>query len=440
MRILVLTDRFLPEISPPCFRVMDHAQEWLKAGHEVTVVTCAPNEPHGRLFQGYRNRLWQEEWIEGVRVIRLWSYMAETPGTLKRSLDYASFALSAMAYFWKYPPFDVILASSPPLFVPLSGYVVSRLRRRPWIFELRDLWPATMEAVGVGRGWMLRLLTKLEMFLYRRADRIVSVTEAFRTELAQRGIPAGKNDVVTNGVDTKAFNEDRVLFDARERLGVPRSAFLAGYIGTVGMCHGLETLLDAAELCRDEPDVTFLILGEGAARTRLEEHASRRGLTRVLFRNFVPHEHIPSYLAALDVSIIHLKPHPVFKTVIPSKIFESMAMGTPMVHAVEGQSAQIVAESGAGVCIPSGNPSAMADAIRQLRREPERVREMAARGKQAVAQHFSRRVKAQQMVRSFEATLSGKVCADSPPCCASGAGSARPAGQSADGLAARPCD
>jgi len=405
VHILIFTDRYVPEIAAPSFRIRDHARHWIEQGHEVTVVTCAPNFPHGKVFPGYKNRFYQEERIDGVRVIRVKSYMAANVGTLKRMLDYLSFVLWAIFFFWRYPKFDVIVATSPPLLVPIAGYAVSRLRRRPWIFEIRDLWPASIEAVGASNGRMLNWLKRLEMFLYRKADRIVSLTGAFKQDLTQRGIPAEKNDVVTNGVDTEFFSPRNVTLDARKLLGVAPEQFLAGYIGTTGMGHDLTTVLGAAELCRDREDVVFLIMGEGAERVPLEEEARRRGLSNVIFHDFVPQDEVPSYLSAMDVSIVHLKAHPVFKTVIPSKIFENMAMGVPMVYAVEGISARIVEEAGAGACIPSGDPQAMARAVLELREDRARLRQMAKRGPQVVAREYSRRIKAEEMLRSLNRTL-----------------------------------
>jgi len=405
VHILIFTDRYVPEIAAPSFRIRDHARHWIEQGHEVTVVTCAPNFPHGKVFEGYKNRFYQEEWIDGVRVIRVKSYMAANVGTLKRMLDYLSFVLSAIFFFWRYPKFDVIVATSPPLLVPVAGYAVSRLRRRPWVFEIRDLWPASIEAVGASNGRMLKWLKRLEMYLYRKADRIISLTGAFREDLIRRGIPAEKNDIVTNGVDADFFNPRNVKLDARKRLGVGPDRFLAGYIGTTGMGHDLSVVLGAAELCRDREDIVFLIMGEGAERVPLEEEARRRGLSNVIFHDFVPQDEVPSYLSAMDVSIVHVKAHPVFKTVIPSKIFENMAMGVPMVYAVEGVSARIVKEAGVGVCIPSGEPQAMARAVLELQQDRAKLRQMAARGPQAVAREYSRRIKAEEMLRSLGRTL-----------------------------------
>jgi putative colanic acid biosynthesis glycosyltransferase WcaI len=405
VKILVLTDRFHPEITAPSVRILDHARLWVERGHEVTVVTCAPNFPRGELFPGYRNRIYQEEWIEGIRVVRIVTYMTANEGFVLRSIDYASYMLAATALSPRFPDFDVILASSPPIFTAVAGYLVSRIRRRPWVFEIRDLWPASIEAVGAGGGRLVRALERLELFLYRRADRIVSLTRSFKEDLTRRGIPPEKNDVVMNGVDTSRFGPEQVRFDARAELGLPPDAFVAGYLGTIGMAHGLATLLDAAERCAGRDDMHFLIMGEGAERAALEAAARGRGLKRVQFRDFAPHQDVPSWLAALDASIVHLRPNPLFRTVIPSKIFEAMAMGVPILMAVEGESAAIVAEAEAGLCIPSGDPEAMCRALDRLASDPGLRRRLGRNGRAAAEQKFSRRANAEAALLSLRAAM-----------------------------------
>ena len=366
MRILIVTDRYHPEVAAPSVRLGDHASRWVAAGHEVTVVTCAPNFPRGELFPGYRNRLYQEEWLDGVRVVRVWSYMTANEGFVKRTLDYVSFMLSAAFFCWRYPAFDVLLASSPPLFTAVAGWLIALFRRRPWAFEIRDLWPASIKAVGAGDGPVIAFFERLELFLYRRADLLVALTESFREDLESRGVPSEKIEVVRNGVDFERFSHHPGAADARREIGVDEDVFLAGYVGTTGMAHGLETLLDAAALSASRKDVRFLIMGEGAERAKLEEQVRSRGLDNVIFRNFVSHAEMPNYLAALDASIVHLRPDPLFKTVIPSKIFEAMAAELPIVMAVEGESAEIVEAAQAGLCVPSGDPAALAEATLKI--------------------------------------------------------------------------
>jgi glycosyltransferase involved in cell wall biosynthesis len=403
VRILVLTDRYWPEIAAPSFRLHEHARIWVEEGHDVTVVTCVPNFPKGKVFDGYVHRLWQEETKDGVRIVRLWTYMTANEGIVKRTIDYASYTVAAIVAAPFFSSFDVVLASSPPFFVAIAGWGVSVLRRRPWVFEIRDLWPASIRAVGAKTGPVLGIVERLELFLYRRADRIISLTYSFRDDLARRGIPLDKNDVVTNGVDAACFAPHNATYDARAELGVARDGILAGYIGTVGMAHGLETIVEAASAIRERKDITILILGEGAERSRLEAEARNRGLTNLIFRDFVPHELMPSYLAALDLSIVHLRPDPLFKTVIPSKIFESMAMGIPIVMAVEGESAEIVRSAGAGICVSSGDPAALAAAVTTLADQKDERRRLGENGREAVRKTYGRRPLALAALHALEA-------------------------------------
>ncbi len=405
MRILVLADNYKPEIVATSFRTHEHAKVWLAEGHEVTVVTCVPNWPKGRVFDGYRNRLYQEEWIDGVRVIRLWSYITANQGFFKRTLDYVSYMLSATAFCWRYPKFDVVLATSPQFFTAVAGWLVSRLRRRPWVFELRDLWPESIKAVGASKSRLIDALERLELFLYRKADRVVALTNAFKENLKQRGISREKIDVVTNGVDLEHFQPTKVSHLGRQRLGISQDAFVVGYIGTTGMAHGLDTLLDAAEILRSRRDVCFLIMGDGAQRKALEKRARDRKLSNVIFADPVPHKEIPIYYAALDVSLVHLKPDPLFKLVIPSKIFECMAMAKPILMAVEGEAAEIVAEAQCGLCIRAGDSHAMADAVDQLANDSVALARMGHRGRQAVIARYSRRIKAKAVLRSLESVV-----------------------------------
>lgn len=412
MKILILSDRFHPEIAAPSVRITDHARFWIEQGHEVTVVTSAPNFPRGVVFEGYRNRFYQEEWVEGIRTIRLWSFMAANEGFARRILDYLSLVAMSVLCCFRYPAFDVLIATSPPLFTAAGGWLVALLRRRPWIFEIRDLWPASIRAVAASDSKLLDAFEMLELFLYRRATRIVSLTRSFVEDLASRGIDTSKVDVVINGVDTAKFSPERVRIDARAEMGIPEETFLAGYIGTTGMAHGLETVLDAAEICQGQPSdrpMHFLVLGEGAERARLEASARERGLENLSFHDFVPHDRMPDYLAALDASIVHLRPDPLFETVIPSKIFEAMAMGVPIVMAVAGESAGLVREADAGECIPSGEPEAMAKLVQQLAADPARCREMAANGRRAASERFSRRAQAQRMLQSLERAIVGEA-------------------------------
>ncbi len=390
MHILVLTDRFTPEVTAVSVRTHAHAKVWLEHGHEVTVVTSVPNFPKGRVFEGYTNKLYQEEFVDGIRVVRLGTYMAANEGMFKRTLDYLSFTLSAILQCGRFPVYDVLIATSPPIFVPMAGSVIGFLKRRPWVFEVRDLWPASIAAVGVTKSPLLRLVEKYELHLYRRAARVIVLTHSFKADLTRRGIDANKISVVTNGIEVAAFRRPGNRSAVRQQLGVSDRDFLLGYIGTTGMAHGLETVLEAAGLCREDSDIKFLIMGEGATRSILESIAKEMALENVIFRDFVPHYEVASYLSALDMCIVHLKPDPVFKTVIPSKIFEAMALGVPIIHAVEGESAQIVANAGAGVCVPSGDAQAIADQARKFYDDRAALIAMGDAGRKTAIEKYDR--------------------------------------------------
>ena len=374
MHILFLTDNFPPEVNAPASRTYEHAREWVRAGHKVTVITCAPNFPRGRVYEGYRNKLWQTEDMDGIRVVRVWTYITANEGFFRRTLDYVSFMASASLAALAVRGVDIIIGTSPQFFTALGAFVVGLVKRRPWVFELRDIWPESIKTVGVLRdGPVISALEALEEFLYRRASRIVAVTHSFKTELVRRGIPSHKIDVVTNGADLSRF-APRPKPDALvDELGL-RGCFVAGYVGTHGLAHGLETLLDAAERLSASPEgasVRIVMLGDGARKRYLVEQARERSLENVIFVDSVPKEAAVGYLALLDVSVIHLKKDPLFTAVIPSKLFECMAMGVPVLHGVEGESADIVRTEQMGEIFEPENAQELCDALIRLAKDPE---------------------------------------------------------------------
>jgi glycosyltransferase involved in cell wall biosynthesis len=372
MHILFLTDNFPPEVNAPASRTFEHCREWVKAGQRVTVITCAPNFPKGRVFDGYRNRLWQSEEMAGIRVIRVWSYITANEGFVKRILDYQSFMVTATLAALFVRGVDVVAGTSPQFFTVCAAYVVSRLKRIPFVFELRDLWPESIKAVGAMQdSAAMRLLEKLEMFLYRKAARIVSVTHSFKKTLVARGVDGDKITVVTNGVDMSRFKPMPKDVELVNKLGL-EGKFVAGYVGTHGLAHHLETLLDAAEMVRGLPDGAtfhFILLGDGARKQALKEEAARRGLDNITFVDSVPKDQVASYWSLLDVSIVHLKKTELFTTVIPSKLFECMGMGLPVLHGVAGESAEIVRGEGVGIVFEPENAAEMVEHLRFLQRD-----------------------------------------------------------------------
>jgi glycosyltransferase involved in cell wall biosynthesis len=398
LRILFFTDNFVPETNAPATRTFEHARVWVSKGHDVTVVTGVPNFPTGRVHAGYRNVPYAVEEIEGIRVVRVWTYVAANVGTLRRSLDYTSYLLSSTpaGLIQKRP--DVVVGTSPQLLTPLAAWTVARLRHAPFVFELRDLWPESIAAVGaVMDKPSMRMMTALANFLYRRADAIVSVTESFVDILETHGIPREKITVVRNGACLSEFSVAPPVPGIREEIGVPADTFLVTYVGTIGMAHGLESVLDAAGLTAKDP-VHFLFVGEGAEKERLASEARRRRLENVTFLGSRPREMIPGILASTDAVVVHLKDVPLFGTVIPSKIFEAMAAAVPIVLAVRGESARIVSEAGAGIPIQPASPAELVAAVRRLSSDPDLARRMGASGRKAVEERFSRDVLAIRML------------------------------------------
>ena len=402
MHVLFLTDNFPPEVNAPASRTFEHCREWVKNQEcDVTVITCAPNFPTGVVFEGYRNKLFQVEIVEGIRVVRVWSFITSNEGTVKRILDYVSFMVMAIIASFFIRKIDVIVATSPQFFTACAGYVVSILKRAPWVFELRDIWPESIKAVGaMEENFFIRLLERLELLLYRKACRIISVTNAFKDSLGARGIDTQKIDVITNGVDTSRFSplpKDKELLD---KLGLDGN-FIAGYIGTHGLAHGLDTILDAAhaeQVSRPDSNLHFLMLGDGAEKARLKARASELDLSNVTFLDSVSKAEVVRYWSLLDVSIVHLKKTPLFEAVIPSKIFECMGMGIPIAHGVSGESAAIVEASGAGMTFQPESSERLLDVLHQLASEPELYDTISKRGQEST-QTFDRSILAGRMLR-----------------------------------------
>ena len=408
MHILFLTDNFPPEVNAPASRTFEHCRAWVLAGHSVTVITCVPNFPTGKVFKGYKNRLWRRETVDGLTVIRVWSYISANEGFLRRTLDYVSYMVSAILASPFIRDVDVVVATSPHFFTACAGYVAAVMHQRPFVFELRDLWPESIRAVGAMRdGWVLRLLERLELFLYRRAAAVVSVTHSFKSNLVARGIDGDKIFVVTNGADLTRFGPRSRDVKVARQLGLEQGAFVAGYVGTHGMAHGLETLLEAARLLQDQAAgarVRILFLGDGAAKSSLKVHADALGLKNVLFVDTVPRDEVARYWSLLDVSIIHLKRDELFTTVIPSKLFECMAMGIPVLHGVAGESALIVEREQVGIVFEPENAEQLAMSILDLERADNVRAAYAARGVQA-ARSYNRDDLAASMLRALQSVV-----------------------------------
>ncbi|MDA0307004.1 MAG: glycosyltransferase family 4 protein [Proteobacteria bacterium] len=408
MNILFLSENFPPETNAAATRVYERACYWVKAGHRVTVITQAPNFPQGKLFPGYKNRWRQIEDMDAIRVVRVKTFIAPNRGVILRSLDFLSFFLTAVWAGLKEPKPDVIAATSPQFFAAVAGWVLGKRKNTPFVFELGDLWPASIAAVGAMRdSFTLRLVEKLELHLYRKSAAVVALTAAFKENLTRRGIPAGKIAVVINGVDTWRYGPAKRDVALANEWGL-QDKFVIGYVGTHGMAHGLGNVLAAAEKIKDRDDIRFLLAGAGAERDALIRDANRRRLENVIFMPAQPKDAMPRVWGLCDVALVHLKNDPVFAGVIPSKIFEAMASGVAVLLAApDGEASKIIKAAGAGLCVPPEDPGALADAVVRLC-DDNKERQLFAGKALAAAPSHSREAQADHMLRVLELTARGR--------------------------------
>lgn len=411
MKILYLSQYFPPEMGAPAARASELTRHWAAGGHDVTVLTGFPNHPTGRVPSEYCDEFRQlvtREQIDGVDVVRTWLWPLPNRRAYERILNYSSFCLSSAltGLFLSRP--DVVIASSPQLLVGLAGWWLAAWKHVPLVFEVRDLWPESLSAVGMGSQTSLthRILAKIAEFLYRKATRIVVVTPAFKDHLIKYWqIPASKISVVENGVETSLFSPQNTNPELRKEWGA-EGKFVVSYIGTIGMAHGLESLLEAAaRMQQSAPEILFLLLGEGAERERIQSLANSRSLTNLRFVGQQPREKIPAYIAASDACLVLLKKADLFKTVIPTKMLEFMSCARPVILGVQGQAQQIIEESQSGICIAPENAGDLVQAITRLAADPTLRDSLGRNGRRYIQQRFSRRSTAEAYLDVLENLL-----------------------------------
>jgi len=372
----------------------------------VTVVTCAPNCPDGVVYPGYKNRLRRQvEFVDGVRVVRVWTHLAANHGTVRRIVNFLSFMLSAVLASIRLPRPDVVVATSPQFFCGWAGVLVARLKRIPLVLEIRDIWPESIWAVGAMRNrWLLRILEMLERWMYRSADHIVAVGEGYRANILEKVSIPDRISVIPNGVDVKHFVPRQPDAEFLRAWGL-ENKFVCSYVGTIGMAHGLEVVLEAAKILRQKGrhDIAFCLVGEGSHRKRLEEDASQAGLNgMVAFIGRQPKERIPTILASSRACLVHLKGCQLFGTVIPSKIFETLAMARPVILGVRGEARDIVMEAGAGVEMEPDSAESLIQAVETLADNPHFTSRQGQAARDYVVEHFNRDELAARFLRLLQ--------------------------------------
>ena len=379
---------FPPEGNAPATRTYQHCKKWVSEGHQVTVITCAPNVPNGKVYDGYKNLITQKENIDGIKVLRVWTFLAANKGKYLRIINYISFAIASTirGIFIKNP--DVIVATSPQFFCGWAGVILAKIRLKKIVLEIRDIWPSSIATVGsMQKGIIFRLLSKLELLMYKLSDHIITVGEGYKEEILKKNTDPGKISVIPNGSDFDNYNSTSSLKSEHNNKKIVK----IGYVGTIGMASGLSCVLDAAEIFQKNKtaDIQFLFVGDGAMREDLMNNASKRKLNNVEFMGLIPKEKIPIILNTIDVCLIHLKDEPLFRTVLPSKMFEAFALGKPIILGVLGEAEKILKEAKAGVIMYPENTESLINCIDQMRSELKR-KEYGENGRNYAMKHYDR--------------------------------------------------
>ena len=402
MKILFLSHYFPPEVNAPASRTYEHCKSWVKQGHDVTVVSCVPHHPMGKAYPGYQNKWWSEEYKDGIRAIKIKTYITANEGFLKRTLNYIIYMIMCILISPFLSKADVVISTSPQFFNGLAGYFVSRIKRTPWLLEIRDLWPESILAVGaIKNKKIIKFLEYLEIFTYKKADCIVPVTKAFKKHIINLGICEKKVHVIRNGVNLDLYKNERSYDPLINSWGLD-DKFVVSYIGTHGMAHGLDTILKAAEILRSDESIIFLMVGDGSERERLLKIVSDKKLSNLIMKPQQPKKHMPAVWSITDVSLVLLKKLDLFKTVIPSKIFECMAMSVPIILGVEGEVKDIIKSANTGLCIEPESSEELSKAIVRLKNDHFLTKSLGENGRVCVEREFNREILANEYLKILE--------------------------------------
>jgi glycosyltransferase involved in cell wall biosynthesis len=400
MRLLFITDNFPPEVNAPANRTYEHCREWVKSGVDVTVITCAPNFPKGEVYPGYKNKLIHKEVIDGIKVIRVFTFITANEGIIKRTLDYVSFAITAF-FAGLFVKTDIIISTSPQFFTSLTGRLLSFFKRKPWIFEVRDIWPESIIAVGImERNNIIRALEKLEKYYYRKANHIVVVTDSFKQNLIDKGVPASKISIFKNGANLDLYKPQDKNESLLKQFNL-KDKFIFAYIGTHGMAHGLDFILNSIQSIQDtNPKFHFIFIGDGAERINLLKQSEDLKLKNVTFINSVNKKDVVEYLSIMDVAIVNLKKSDTFLNVIPSKIFEAAAMEKPILLGLEGETKKMILEFDSGICYEPENENDFIKAMNEI--SNTEIYQNKKTGAIKIANIYDRKIIADQMLQQIK--------------------------------------
>ena len=391
MKILFITDNFPPERNAPAKRTFEHTKQWAKIGHDVTIITGAPNFPKGKVFNGYRNKIYQSQIKDRILIKRVWTYIAPNKGFALRIIDYISFMISSIVCGLFTKKHDIVIATSPQFFSAISGYFISIFKRSAFILEIRDLWPESIVTVGAMKktNFIVKILYKIALFLYKKAKVIVCVTESFREDLIDKGVDPNKIIVIKNGFDINNISKPTKSVSMIEsEYGLNKDSFIVSFIGTIGMAHGLNVILESAKNTKN--DVVFLIIGDGAEKESLANKVKNQKIRNIKFISSISWQEIINLNQIISVNLVHLIKNPLFKKVIPSKIFESMGLKKPIIMGVLGESHDIILKAKCGISMVPEDAKSLNDSIQKFINNPELIEEMGMNGYKFVINNYNR--------------------------------------------------
>ena len=410
MKILFFSHYYTPEGNAPATRVSALCERWARAGHDVTVITGAPNVPNGVVYDGYRNERTREV-INGVKVERVKTYIAANKGVVKRMLNFTTYFASALWTGLKLPKADVVIATSPQIFAGYVGVWYKRLRHVPLVVEIRDIWPESMFAVGAKVPRLgIWALERIEKAMYKNCDRLVTVGEGYRLRLKEKGVSEEKMSVVMNGTDLEVYSPREKDAALLKQFGL-ECKFVVSYIGTVGMACGLEVVLEAAEILTQRHrgtelgKVVFVIVGDGAYREKLEAEAKNRRLDNVVFTGRQPKSSMPDWVASSDASLVHLKKTELFTTVMPSKIFESAGCKRPIIMGVDGFAKKLVMDAEAGLDMTPESAESLVECVKRLVDDPALCRKLGENAYNNIAKVYNRDQQASDYLSILNRTI-----------------------------------
>jgi glycosyltransferase involved in cell wall biosynthesis len=408
MKLTILSQYYPPEVGAPQARLSELAANFVRRGHEVTVLTATPNYPIGRIHEGYRGFCRREE-RDGVHTIRTFIYPTQSARVVRRLTNYFSFVLSSSLFgsLLLAPP-DYLLVESPPLFLGLAGLWLAWLKRTRLIFNVSDLWPESVVQLGMLRrnSFAHKLATKLEAFCYRHAWLVTGQSKSILANIKER-FPNCRSFHLSNGVDTRCFGPGRSNGKARALVN-RNGKCIALYAGLHGLAQGLDQILETAKTLGDEAPVEFLLIGDGPEKSRLRRGAKERQLTNLRFMDLCPAKDMPALLASVDVALVTLKAY--IPGAVPSKLYEAMATGLPVVLVAEGEASEIVEQHDAGITIRPGDNAGLTKAMRTLISDPALRRRLGQNGQKAAKDYFDRTIIADKFIDYLEASAaSGRL-------------------------------